>query len=173
MLEDLPCCCVYFFVFIVSLSYVDMYQQTAQLKFFVVHVLQLHGAESSLDAGQWVRCLTNEIRIAKNILVLNSKPHQGKVRVHNVKFASLIPYWIKSILLWNGNGNKSKKIIRSSRPELEYDVALALGMGMWNDLLCVDVLNFAQSASTPQISTSTSGEHMPRPCLTRCRPPMI
>lgn len=94
--------CVDLLILLIRLSYVDVNEETAQLKLLVVRVLQLHRAEAGLDAGQRVDSLTNEVGITKHVFVLNRKPQHGEVRVYNVKLTSLIPDGIEPILLWNG-----------------------------------------------------------------------
>ena len=103
-------------VLLVRLSYVDMNEEAAQLKLLIVRVLQLHRAEASLDAGQRVDGLADEVGITKHVLILNRKPQQGEVGVHDVKLASFIPDRIEPSLLWNGKENGKTEIVVTEPP---------------------------------------------------------
>ncbi len=76
-----------------------MHEESTLLQLFIEGILKRDRAEARLEARYGEHGLTNEIRVAKNILVLGTESDEGKVRVHNVKLAAFVPYWDEPVLL--------------------------------------------------------------------------
>ena len=76
-----------------------MNEQTTQLQFFVVLVLEWNGTEPGLQGVDRERGLPDEVRVSKHVLVLCNESDERHVRIEDFKFTSLVPDRVETILL--------------------------------------------------------------------------
>ena len=97
-----PYSCVQLLVLSIRAAYLDVNKKTAQLQLLVELVPERNGTEPGPQRGHGERGLSDEVGVAKHVLVLRHKPDQSQLRVEDFKLAALVPDRVEPIVLCGG-----------------------------------------------------------------------
>ena len=97
-----PYSCVQLLVLSIRAAYLDVNKKTAQLQLLVELVPERNGTEPGPQRGHGERGLSDEVGVAKHILVLRHEPDQSQLRVEDFKLAALVPDRVEPIVLCGG-----------------------------------------------------------------------